>query len=383
METVVCHNCGEKSSPTTRFCPGCGLNLGQTPRVSTVEPLLPDQAGHTASAPPSTQGAERDGAPPPAEQPLELMRSGASLGQGRYVLEAPLAPISLSGARSAFLGWGLSAEEQPLVFEDLGASPPSSWLDDMAGSPGDDGNNHARESGARGLSSQRDRLRGLAHPSLATAIDLIVEGDRLVLVRSYVPGRSLQALLDEADGAPLEEGTVLEWAEDVLDVLTYLHGQSPPTVHGDIKPTRLIVGEAGSVSLVGLAPHLVFSRGRRGQGSADDLPWGTVGYAPPEQWAGGAAPAWDLYALGATLHHLLTARDPRSFTRPADRWIYPPPHWLNSQLSERTEALIMRALERDPRKRHPDAATMREDVLAARRLVGRGGRRWPWLRSGV
>jgi serine/threonine-protein kinase len=166
---------------------------------------------------------------------------------------------------------------------------------------------------------------------------------------------------------------VLAWAQEALDVLVYLHGRQPAVIHGDIKPSHLILDSAWRAHLIGLAS--IGTPAARAQ-----PPIGTAGYAPPEQFDEAPGPAWDLYALAATMHHLLTGRDPRDFTSPGELWIFPPPRWLNAGLSERTEGLIMRALEKDPHKRYADAVAMRDDVVLARNPAPRGGRRWPWPR---
>jgi serine/threonine protein kinase len=124
------------------------------------------------------------------------------------------------------------------------------------------------------------------------------------LVQDYIPGYSLQQLLDS--GRHLTEVQVRSLATQVLEILTYLHGLNPPVLHRDIKPSNLIVGKDKGIYLVDFGavadPTAV-------EGATFTVV-GTAGYAPLEQFYGKAVPASDLYALGATLIHLLTGTAP-------------------------------------------------------------------------
>lgn len=124
------------------------------------------------------------------------------------------------------------------------------------------------------------------------------------LVQDYIPGQSLQQLLD--DGQHFTEEQVRSLATQVLSILIYLHGLNPPVLHRDIKPSNLIWGEDEQVYLVDFGavqdPTAV-------EGSTFTVV-GTAGYAPLEQFYGKAVEASDLYALGATLIHLLTGTAP-------------------------------------------------------------------------
>ncbi len=124
------------------------------------------------------------------------------------------------------------------------------------------------------------------------------------LVQEYIPGDSLQQLLDR--GQRFTEKQARKIATGVLEILIYLHELSPPVFHRDIKPSNLILGKNGQV-------HLVDFGAVQDRATAEGVTFtvvGTSGYAPPEQLWGRAVPASDLYALGATLIHLLTGKAP-------------------------------------------------------------------------
>jgi serine/threonine protein kinase len=124
------------------------------------------------------------------------------------------------------------------------------------------------------------------------------------LVQDYIPGFSLQELLEK--GQDFSEKKVQKIATEVLRILIYLHELSPPVLHRDIKPSNLIWGEDEQVYLVDFGAV-------QAQAAVTGVTFtvvGTSGYAPLEQFWGRAVPASDLYALGATLIHLLTGVTP-------------------------------------------------------------------------
>lgn len=124
------------------------------------------------------------------------------------------------------------------------------------------------------------------------------------LVQDYIPGFSLQELLEK--GQHFSEKKVRKIATEVLEILIYLHELSPPVLHRDIKPSNLIWGEDQQVYLVDFGAV-------QAQAAVTGVTFtvvGTSGYAPLEQFWGRAVVASDLYALGATLIHLLTGVTP-------------------------------------------------------------------------
>jgi len=124
------------------------------------------------------------------------------------------------------------------------------------------------------------------------------------LVQDYIPGASLQELLDK--NKRFSEEQIRAIASQVLDILIYLHELSPPVLHRDIKPSNLILGKYQQVYLVDFGAV-------QAQAAVTGVTFtvvGTSGYAPLEQFWGRAVAASDLYALGATLIHLLTGTAP-------------------------------------------------------------------------
>ena len=212
-------------------------------------------------------------------------------------------------------------------------------------------------------------LARLDHPNLPKVSDYFSEGDRDYLVMDFVSGRDLKELVDEArrQGRFLEEKQVLAWAEQLCDALEYLHSQDPPVLHRDIKPANIKLTPGGIIKLVDfglvklLAPDdartITILQGR-----------GTVQYTPLEQYGGDTGHTdvrSDIYALGATLYHLLTNQPPadakQRFLKP-DSLI--PPRSLNPNLSPRVERAILWAMEMHPDDRPASVAELGKELFA-------------------
>ncbi len=150
-------------------------------------------------------------------------------------------------------------------------------------------------------------LRQLHHPRIprcGAAFHLQEPEEWMGFVETYIPGQSLQALLDQ--GRRFSEVAVRSIAEQVLEILIYLHGCSPPVLHRDIKPSNLILTSDRQVFLIDFGA--VQDRPRPAGQSFTVV--GTYGYTPMEQFGGQTEPASDLFALGVTLIHLLTGLPP-------------------------------------------------------------------------
>lgn len=147
-------------------------------------------------------------------------------------------------------------------------------------------------------------LGGLNHPAIPGVRDNFrIEQDevlRLFLVQEFIDGDNLQVRL--ADQRLFDGPTLRRYAEELLDILVYLHGHSPPVLHRDIKPANIIERADGSLALVDFGAA-------QGDGRQATV-IGTSGYMPADQLMGRATPSSDLYALGATLVHLATTTHP-------------------------------------------------------------------------
>lgn len=194
-------------------------------------------------------------------------------------------------------------------------------------------------------------LATLSHPGIPKIYDFFSSNGRVYLVLEYIDGKDLETQL-ELRGAPMLEEEVVDWTIQICEVLEYLHGHQPqPIIFRDMKPSNIIVSGGSKVTLIDFGIAKVFQSDKRG------TMIGTEGYAPPEQYRGLAEPRGDIYAMGATMHHLLTNSDPRTQTpftfaeRPIRRF--------NPRVSEYFESVILRAVEYDADQRWPTAQALR------------------------
>ena len=213
---------------------------------------------------------------------------------------------------------------------------------------------HLRELAVQNFEREANILATLSHPAVPKIFDYFSEGNRSYLIMEFIEGRDLEAVLNQNIDF-LSEKKVIEWAVQICDVLDYLHSYDPPIIYRDIKPSNIMLDKHGRVMLVDFGIAKVFQTGQKG------TMIGTEGYSPPEQYRGAAEPRGDLYALGATMHHLLTKRDPR--LEPPFSFHERPIRSFNPQVSAGLEAVVMRALEYDVEKRFASAKEMKQALL--------------------
>jgi len=200
-------------------------------------------------------------------------------------------------------------------------------------------------------------LQALKHPNLVKVVDVFRDPDkgRWYMVMELIEGKTLLEIMEATPGN-LPERRVLTWAAQVCDVLHFLHTQNPPIIYRDMKPGNVMeVKKNGVCKVIDFGIARFWKPGR----TKDTLILGTPGYAPPEQYGKGqtTAPS-DVYALGATLHHLLTGRDPES--KP---FKFPPIRQLNPRISTRTEAVIIKATQIKPAERYQTIAELKSALV--------------------
>ena len=191
-------------------------------------------------------------------------------------------------------------------------------------------------------------LKRLSHPRIPRIYASFKDEQRQYLAMDFVRGKDMEDVIRERGALP--EAEVLAWADQLCDVLNYLHNHKPePIIFRDMKPSNVMVEPDGGLKLIDFGIAKVFQRAQRG------TQIGTPGYAPPEQYQGMATPVSDIYALAATLHHMLTGRDPRD----EPPFSYPPVYGLNPKISKRTSDAIQKALQMKPEDRFQSVAEFR------------------------
>lgn len=230
-------------------------------------------------------------------------------------------------------------------------------------------------SSRRAFEREAHLLARLRHPVLPKVIDHFSEDERQFLVMEFISGDDLAALMEKRGGSFPPAAIlpwVLRWADQLLDALDYLHKQTPPVIHRDIKPQNLKLTPRGDIILLdfglargGIADMATLSA-RAGAGF-------TPNYAPLEQIRGSPAdPRSDLYSLGATLYHLATGvRPPDALTRVAallndqpDPLL--PASYYNEHVSAEVNHTLYQVLTPNLDDRPASAAIMRRALYEAR-----------------
>ncbi len=189
-------------------------------------------------------------------------------------------------------------------------------------------------------------LARLDHPGVPHYIDSFKRqegGDvTFFMAMEFVRGETLEEELTAQGSFSVEKASAVRDA--LFETLAYLHAFAPPVVHRDIKPSNIIRTPEGRIVLVDFGA--VQASASKTMGGSTVV--GTGGYAPIEQFMGKAVPASDLYALGATLTHLLTGVQPSELPTRENRIVFEqsvrlPQGWRNG-----LGALLKPAVERRP-----------------------------------
>ena len=215
-------------------------------------------------------------------------------------------------------------------------------------------------------------LAGMQHPALPRVSDHFVEGNRAFLVMQFIGGVDLAKIIAQQPG-PFPRDQVIAWADQLLDALIYLHSRDRQVIHRDIKPHNLKLSATGQIALLdfGLAkahssdPSVTASQAFFGY---------TRHYAPLEQIQDQRTdPRSDIYALGATLYHLLTGiKPPDAMVRAAavvnggSDPLRPADH-IHKAVGPQIAAILNKALAQKPEERYETANEFRE----ALRRMGR------------
>ena len=220
-------------------------------------------------------------------------------------------------------------------------------------------------------------LAGMQHAALPRVSDHFVEGERAFLVMQFIVGVDLARIVAQQPG-PFPRDCVIAWADQLLDALIYLHSRDRQVIHRDIKPHNLKLTAGGQIFLLdfGLAkaqapasdPSITSSQAFFGY---------TRHYAPLEQIQDQHTdPRSDIYALGATLYHLLTGSKPPDAMvratavgtgqpdplRPANR--------VHAAVGAQIAGILAKAMAQKPEDRYASATEFREALRRMGRVDG-------------
>jgi serine/threonine protein kinase len=230
------------------------------------------------------------------------------------------------------------------------------------------------EAGLRKAFEREARLLNhLRHPALPRVSDHFVEDEGQFLVMEYIAGDDLAEKL-RARGGAFTLSEVLNWADQLLDALDYLHTQEPSIIHRDIKPQNLKLTARNHIVLLdfGLAKGATAMQTKvTATGSVFGY---SRNYAPLEQIQGaGTDPRSDLYSLAATLYHLITGVTPPDALTRATAVLNSQPDPLlpanevHAQVPAAVAGVLSKAMSQNASQRPQTAAAMREAMREAAR----------------
>ncbi len=208
----------------------------------------------------------------------------------------------------------------------------------------------------------------LKHPAIPRIYGYFTDESHAYLVQELIVGWNLEVVLEGQTGF-LPEKVVLDWGIQLCGFLDYLHNHPYfPIIFRDMKPNNVMVDRRSKVHVVDFGLAKVFPPGFFANPPADlehlwkGLSVGTEGYSPPEQYDGVVKPQSDIFALGATLYHLLTRRDPRK--NPAFSFDRYPVRALNPSISDGLAVAVARALNLEIERRYATAKDMQRALEA-------------------
>jgi serine/threonine protein kinase len=200
---------------------------------------------------------------------------------------------------------------------------------------------------------EADMLAQLSNEHIPRVFDRFSEQNHHYLVMEYIDGITLEQKLKSA-GGHLPEQEVVAIAMQICDTLHYLHNLEPPVIYRDLKPSNVMLAVYDQVKLIDFGIARLF------QPQSNATMIGTQGYAPPEQYRGKAEFRSDLYALGATMHHALSGRDPAA----EPPFSFPPLRSLCPNVTPALAELVDQSLQYDAVLRVADAAEFKARLLA-------------------
>lgn len=211
-------------------------------------------------------------------------------------------------------------------------------------------------------------MASLDHENIVKVYDISQDGEVPFIVVECVGGRDLGGRLADQDAGRLGEDFVKKLVGQLLRALSYAHRRG--IIHRDIKPSNILLTQEGTVKVADFGIARIIEEEDVAGGEPGEIV-GSARYMSPEQLKGeDATPESDIYSVGVLLYHCLTGRPPfsgdvKSLARQHIHEEPTPPRMLNSRISPGMEAVILKALEKEPERRYPSASAMLDDVEAA------------------
>src|SRR6266702_4312468 len=275
---------------------------------------------------------------------LRRLPAGTLLSAGRYKIEQS---VAAGGMGAVYRAIDVRFDDEPCAVKEM--------LDDFQ-------KDVDRTQAVEWFKREAKLLLKLNHSYIPRVRDSFVENDRHYLVMDFIEGRTLTELLEKEGNVPgfegahgVSEARARSWAQQLCNVLAYLHRQNPPIIFRDLKPSNIMVTDQDEIRLID------FGIARTFQSQRQSTIIMTIGYAPPEQLHGMPEPRSDLYALGATLHRLLTHHDAAN-NKPGI-FSFPPVRTLRPDISPAFEQVLVKALAPAIEHRWSSAAEMERAIM--------------------
>jgi serine/threonine protein kinase len=210
-------------------------------------------------------------------------------------------------------------------------------------------------------------MASLDHENIVKVYDISQDGEVPFIVVECVSGRDIGDLLANRRGGRLSEQFVRRMATQLLLALSYAHRRG--IIHRDIKPSNILLTQDGTVKVADFGIARIVEEDDAAPGEPGEIV-GSARYMSPEQLKGeDATPRSDVYSVGVLLYHCLTGRPPfsgdvKSLARQHVHKDPTPPRKLNRRITPGMEAVITKALSKDPRDRYFSANAMLDDIEA-------------------
>lgn len=330
--TKSCPNCSRKNRATAHFCAFCATEMIQHCHICNAKnPLSAHFCHHCATAltsPSHSHYTTSTGLLIPDTVLARRYRIIQRVGQG--------------GMGAVYKATDTRLGNKIVAVKEMSESDLTSQLE--------------KQQARQAFKQEAQMLAHLHHVNLPRVTDNFSEHGKQYLVMDFIHGQTLQELLEYTAG-PLEIEKVIEWGQKLCDVLEYLHHQQPPIIFRDLKPANIMVDQRGQIKLIDFGIVRLFKKGQ----PTDTTSFGTTGYSPPEQHGAGQTDfRSDIYALGATLHHLLTNRNPIQAP-----FHFPSIRQYNRNVSKSLDHVIMQAVAPDPSQRWQTVRQMRDALVGA------------------
>ena len=313
----ICPECHTDNNNNEIYCIDCGFNFTGEKITSCNHPIKRQIAP--------------DGKTDVLGNPLMVLPSGTVL-KGKYRVNY----MTAGGMGAIYLAEDTGSQKKYAVKEAYSIIPKT------------------REDFIIALTKERETLIRLSHPRIVKTKDFFQEYEACYLVLEYIDGKSLEIFQQNISLKDINQEQVIEYGIKLSEILTYLHSLKPPIIYRDLKPSNILITPGGDIKLIDFGIARVFKE----EALKDTMPFGTHGFAAPEQYGTSQTDIRsDIYSLGATLHYLLTSRDPRESQ---NLFVFPPVSSLNSAVYPELEEIILKALQIDQDKRYASAEEMTE-----------------------